>query len=74
MKYVHLGKTGVQLSKLCLGTMTFGNEADAATSRAIMVRSLDFGINFFDAAYNYNQGETERIVGPGACGNHRAVP
>ncbi len=63
MEYVRFGKTGVQVSELCLGTMTFGNEADEATSRAIMDLALERGFNFFDAAHNYNKGETERIVG-----------
>jgi len=63
MQYRYLGKTGVQVSEVCLGTMTFGNEADEATSKAIMNRALDAGINFFDAAHNYNKGVTEEIVG-----------
>ena len=63
MNYVRLGKTGVLVSEICLGTMTFGNEADDATSRALMDRALELGINFFDASHNYNKGETERIVG-----------
>lgn len=63
MEYVRLGKTGVLVSELCLGTMTFGNEADESMSCALMDRALDLGFNFFDAAHNYNKGETERIVG-----------
>jgi aryl-alcohol dehydrogenase-like predicted oxidoreductase len=63
MNYAYLGNTGVQVSELCLGTMTFGNEADETTSRAIMDRSLEAGINFFDTANIYNGGLTEEIVG-----------
>lgn len=63
MDYVRLGKTGVLVSELALGTMTFGNEADEATSRALMDRALEAGINFFDTATNYNKGATEEIVG-----------
>lgn len=63
MEYVRLGNTGLQVSELCLGTMTFGNEADEETSRQIMAESLDRGINFFDTAHNYNKGATEQIVG-----------
>ncbi|MBI2433452.1 MAG: aldo/keto reductase [Candidatus Hydrogenedentes bacterium] len=63
MRYVRFGKTGVQVSEVCLGTMTFGNESDETTSRAIMERALELGINFFDAAHNYNKGVTEEIVG-----------
>ncbi len=63
MRYHLLGATGVKVSELCLGTMTFGNEADEDTSIAIMNRALDAGINFFDAADVYNKGLTEEIVG-----------
>ena len=63
MEYVYFGKAGIQVSELCLGTMTFGNEADEAMSRHIMDTALDRGINFFDAAHNYNKGLTEEIVG-----------
>lgn len=63
MEYKRLGKTGLLVSELCLGTMTFGNEADETTSRALMDRALEAGINFFDAAHNYNLGKTEEIVG-----------
>ncbi|GMW03095.1 MAG: aldo/keto reductase [Candidatus Hydrogenedentota bacterium] len=63
MDYALLGRTGVKVSNICLGTMTFGNEADEATSRAIMDRALESGINFFDTANIYNKGKTEEIVG-----------
>lgn len=63
MKYVHLGTTGVQVSALCLGTMTFGKEADRRTSRAIYRACRDAGINFFDCANVYSSGEAERILG-----------
>ncbi|HDP34238.1 MAG TPA: aldo/keto reductase, partial [Candidatus Hydrogenedentes bacterium] len=45
------------------GTMTFGNEADEPTSRALMKAAFDRGVNFFDCAHNYNKGLTEEIVG-----------
>jgi len=63
MQYNYLGKTGLQVSEVCLGTMTFGNEADEDMSRQLMGRALDRGINFFDSAHNYNKGATEEIVG-----------
>ncbi|MCC6696227.1 MAG: aldo/keto reductase [Candidatus Hydrogenedentes bacterium] len=63
MKYALLGKTGVRVSEVCLGTMTFGKEADESTSIAIMNRALDAGVNFFDTANIYNKGLTEEIVG-----------
>lgn len=70
MEYVRFGKTGLLVSEVCLGTMTFGNEADETMAQAIMGRALDLGINFFDSAHNYNKGETERIVGRW-LGSHR---
>lgn len=63
MNYVYLAKTGVRVSELCLGTMTFGKEADEPTSIALMNRALEIGINFFDTANVYNKGLTEEIVG-----------
>ena len=58
-----LGRTGVMVSELCLGTMTFGNEADEKTSGAILDRFLDAGGNFVDTANVYNDGVSEEILG-----------
>lgn len=58
-----MGRTGVRVSSLCLGTMTFGNEADEAASFRIMDRAVDRGVNFFDTANIYNKGRSEEIVG-----------
>jgi aryl-alcohol dehydrogenase-like predicted oxidoreductase len=67
MQYVHLGRSGVKVSRLCLGTMNFGPETSEAVSFAIMDRALELGINFFDTAnvYGWKLGEgwTEQIVG-----------
>jgi aryl-alcohol dehydrogenase-like predicted oxidoreductase len=67
MQYVHLGRTGVQVSRLCLGTMNFGPETTEADSCAIMDRALELGFNLFDTAnvYGWKLGEgwTEQIVG-----------
>ena len=63
MDYVLLGDTGVRVSRLCLGTMTFGNESDEKTSFAIMDRAAEIGINFFDIANIYNKGQSEVITG-----------
>ena len=67
MDYVQLGRTGLSVSRLCLGTMNFGPRTDEAESFAIMDRALDLGINFFDTANVYGwklgQGVTEKIVG-----------
>ncbi len=63
MEYVLLGKTGVRVSELCLGTMTFGNEAGEEASVAIMERAFEAGVNFFDTANVYNEGRSEEIIG-----------
>ena len=63
MELRRLGSTGVRVSELCLGTMTFGNEADEATSKAIVDRFLDAGGNFVDTANVYSAGVSEEITG-----------
>lgn len=67
MKHVHLGRSGLKVSRLCLGTMNFGPLTSEAESFAIMDRALELGINFFDTAdvYGWEIGEgiTEKILG-----------
>lgn len=63
MEYRSLGRTGVMVSPLCLGTMNFGGPTGKEDSIAILDRALDAGINFIDTANVYNAGESERIVG-----------
>lgn len=63
MKYKFLGKTGVQVSALCMGTMTFGKEANEHTSTEIYKRCREVGINFFDTANLYADGLSEAILG-----------
>ncbi|MDV9169741.1 aldo/keto reductase [Streptomyces sp. W16] len=67
MKYTQLGRTGLKVSRLVLGTMNFGPQTDEADSHAIMDAALDAGINFFDTANVYgwgeNKGRTEEIIG-----------
>ncbi|MEK9161682.1 MAG: aldo/keto reductase [Chloroflexota bacterium] len=72
MNYTHLGRAGVQVSRLCLGTMNFGPRTTEADSFAIMDRALELGINFFDTANIYGrsnviktsaEGDTEKIIG-----------
>ncbi|MFJ8585739.1 aldo/keto reductase [Streptomyces sp. NPDC093595] len=67
MKYTQLGRTGLKVSRIVLGTMNFGPQTDEAGSHAIMNAALDAGINFFDTANVYgwgeNKGRTERIIG-----------
>ena len=67
MEYCHLGRSGLKVSRLCLGTMNFGPQTSEEDSFAIMDRALDLGINFFDTAnvYGWKLGEgwTEQIIG-----------
>ena len=67
MEYRHLGRLGLKVSPLCLGTMNFGPQTSEPDSHAIMDRALELGINFFDTANVYGQrrgvGATETIVG-----------
>jgi len=67
MEYTHLGRTGLEVSRLCLGTMNFGPLTGDEDSFAIMDQALELGINFFDTAnvYGWKTGEgvTEQIVG-----------
>ena len=67
MQYVQLGRSGVKVSRLCLGSMNFGPETTEADSFAIMDRALELGLNFFDTANVYGwkigEGWTEQILG-----------
>lgn len=63
MEYRLLGRTGVRVSPLCFGTMSFGGIADEATSAAMFERCIDAGVNVFDCADVYNEGRAEEILG-----------
>jgi len=63
MKYRTLGRTGVQVSQLCSGTMSFGGDADEAASGEMFKAVRDLGINFFDTADQYSKGRSEEILG-----------
>ncbi len=63
MKYKPLGRTGVQVSELCFGTMSFGGDADEAASAVMYKACRDAGINFYDCADQYNKGKAEEILG-----------
>ena len=69
MKYRVLGRTGVQVSQLCFGTMSFGGDADAQSSAAMYRACREAGINFFDSADQYNKGRSEEILGELASGH-----
>src|SRR5882762_6393860 len=67
MQYTNLGRTGLKVSRLCLGTLNFGPQTSEEDSHRIMDRALELGINFFDTAdvYGWKKGEgwTEQIIG-----------
>ncbi|GAA2100247.1 aldo/keto reductase [Microlunatus panaciterrae] len=67
MDYTHLGRTGLTVSRLCLGTMNFGPQTDESTSYSIMDSAHEYGVNFFDTANGYGgskgKGATETILG-----------
>ncbi|MCZ9882089.1 aldo/keto reductase [Arthrobacter sp. B2a2-09] len=67
MQYTHLGRSGLSVSRLCLGTMNFGPQTEESAAHSIMDSALDAGINFFDTANVYgghdNRGWTEEILG-----------
>ncbi|MFP6583276.1 MAG: aldo/keto reductase [Candidatus Hydrogenedentota bacterium] len=63
MNYHYFGRTGIQVSEICLGTMSFGNEADLSISHKLMDIAFGEGINFFDTADIYNKGDSESIIG-----------
>ncbi|MBC7954785.1 MAG: aldo/keto reductase, partial [Cytophagales bacterium] len=69
MKYTRLGSTGLNVSRLCLGMMTYGTSAwrpwilDEAASKPLVKRAVELGINFFDTADTYSGGESEVLTG-----------
>ena len=63
MEYRNLGKSGVKVSPVCLGTMTLGREADEAESFAILDYFVEQGYNFLDTADGYSTGGSEEVVG-----------
>jgi len=73
MDYRYLGSTGVEVSRLCMGTMTFGREADPPAAAAIYARCREAGVNFFDCANGYAGGDSERILGELIAGHREEV-
>ncbi len=73
MNYRRMGRTGLKVSELCLGCMTFGNEADEPLSLRMIDRALDAGINFLDTANVYSRGRSEEIVGKALQGRRDQV-
>ncbi len=73
MEYRQLGRTGVRVSPLCLGTMNFGDATDEDESVRIVQAALDAGVNFVDTADVYNAGRSEEIVGRALAGRRQQV-
>ncbi len=71
MEYRNLGSSGIKVSELCLGTMTFGRRTDEAESQRIVEMALNAGINFFDTADGYGSGVSEKILGKALKGHRR---
>jgi aryl-alcohol dehydrogenase-like predicted oxidoreductase len=72
MEYRLLGRSGLKVSPICLGTMMFGDRTDAPTSQRITAKGSAAGINFIDTADAYNDGASEQVVGA-ALGKQRAA-
>jgi aryl-alcohol dehydrogenase-like predicted oxidoreductase len=73
MEYRTMSKTGLKVSRLSFGTMTFGSQTDEAAARRMIDRCLDAGINFFDTANIYNLGAAETILGKALAGRRGGV-
>ena len=71
MEYRRLGSSGLEVSSLCLGTMTFGDRTDAAESQRIVDAAFEAGVNFIDTADAYVSGVSETIVGTAIKANRR---
>jgi aryl-alcohol dehydrogenase-like predicted oxidoreductase len=71
MEYRYLGRTGVKVSELCLGTMMFGRSTNEQDSIAVIEHALDRGINFVDTANAYSAGASERFVGKALASGKR---
>lgn len=73
MKYKFLGQTGVKVSQLCFGTMSFGDEADEETSAQLYHHCRESGINFYDCANMYSTGRAEEILGKLIAGHRNEI-
>ncbi len=73
MDYRQLNRTDLRVSRICLGSMTFGRPVDQATANRMVERSLEAGINFFDSANAYQHGEAERLLGNALRGKRKQM-
>ena len=72
MEYRRLGASGLEVSTICLGTMTFGDRTDATEARRIVDDAHAAGVNFIDTADAYGKGASEKIVGVNMMNSERA--
>ncbi len=73
MRYRNMGRTGLKVSEVCLGTMTFGHGTDERASEEIVDLAFDSGVNFFDTANTYGDGASEVLLGNALKGRRRDV-
>src|SRR5437764_10958872 len=71
MQYRPLGRSGLKVSPICLGTMMFGGPTDEATSARIVAKAREAGINFIDTADGYSNGNSEAVVGRAISSNRQ---
>src|SRR5947199_5299933 len=71
MEYRPLGRSGLKISPICLGTMMFGGVTDEPTSSRIIAKARDAGVNFIDSADAYNGGKSEQVVGRAISSNRQ---
>jgi aryl-alcohol dehydrogenase-like predicted oxidoreductase len=73
MQYRRIGRSGLKVSEICVGTMTFGYSTDEAEAKRIVDLALDAGVNFFDTANSYGKGQSEVLLGKALKGKRRDV-
>ena len=73
MEYRQLGRSGLKISPICLGTMMFGGPTDEATSARIVAKACEAGVNFIDTADAYSNGASESVVGRAISNNRPAT-
>jgi aryl-alcohol dehydrogenase-like predicted oxidoreductase len=73
MDYKRLGRSGLQVSRLCLGTNNFGGQVTERDSIAIINRAIDLGINTIDTANTYTKGSSEKIIGKAMRGRREDI-
>ena len=73
MEYRRMGRTGLKVSEICMGTMTFGTGTDVEEARRMVDRAIDVGINFFDTANSYGGGESELSLGKALAGKREGA-